>query len=230
MWIQTGDNPLDPKLVPVEELSTAEVHAHLNRFRASFHKQHGRPIRESDSKDLPEQILALFDQVGRRLTPEQLEAANARLEAQRASDREKAAQAAAERAAALEARAHEWAAFEANKERLWRSAVGDAKDQRLEVAQAVGLARPESLSGAASLCKVDVAPPSAQPTREQFIEQALDLNGLRFVADPKEAPGEADEWRRNGGDEADMAATREAWLAKNGPSSTGAEHGSVESP
>lgn len=215
MWINTGRDALDPKRVAVEDLSTEQVYDHLNHFRAAFHQRHGRPIRESDSKDLPEQILALFDQVGRRLNADERAKASARLEEQRVAEKEAAAAAEAKRLAARAARDEEWRAFEAQKEELWKSAVGEAKDQRVEVAQAVGLSSERSLSGAASFEKQERPSASSQPTtREEFVQQALDLNGLRFVPDAAEEPHEAAEWASKGGAEADETARREAWEAR----------------
>jgi len=97
---------------------------------------------------------------------------------------------------------------------IWHSAVGEAKDQRVEATKTLGLARAEMLSGAASFCKEnDEKRPATQPTREEFIHEALAVNGLRFVRDDDEEPHEAAEWDKNGGAEADEVARRDAWAA-----------------
>ena len=52
----------------MEELSTGEIKQRLEAFAASFRQRHGRAITLSDAKDLPVQIMALYDQLGRRLS------------------------------------------------------------------------------------------------------------------------------------------------------------------
>ena len=66
-----GFEHLMPKPVPVEEMSTEDIKAMLTEFEKRWRSKYGRGISMADANQLPVQILALYDQMGRRLTPEQ---------------------------------------------------------------------------------------------------------------------------------------------------------------
>ena len=113
--------------------------------------------------------------------------------------------------------AKRWADFEANKDSLWASASSEAKQQRAEAALDAGLDAAQ-LSGAASWVKLDDGhrPSASNPTRDEYLQQALDAHGYKFVPDgpsEEERQEEAAAWRRGGGDAADETAGREKWAA-----------------
>jgi len=217
-----GFEHLASKPIPAEEMTTETITTILRNFEHAWKARNGRALTLADAKDLPEQILALYDQIGKRLHPEELAAANRKLE-------ERYAEAAAARAAeeakrkdAEAARAREWQEFEANQQAAWSSAVVAARDQREEAAVSVGLdasGATRSLSGAATWVKPEEQPKAGGPTREEYLSAALDEFGLAEV-DPsalteEERRQEASEWGRKGGAAADEAARREAWTTRN---------------
>ena len=213
-----GFEHLAARPMPVEDMPTEEIKRRLEEFSGSFKKRHGRGIAPSDAKDLPVQILAMYDQIGRRLNPEERAKTEALQEA-------KAAQAAAakEEAAAKEARLEaerqkRWAEFEANKTELWKSASSSAKEQRAEAAAEAGMDSTQ-LSGAASWVKLDdgYKPMASHPTRDEFLQQCIDELGYKFIPDgptEEERQEEAAAWRRAGGSDADDVAKREEAFSK----------------
>jgi hypothetical protein len=221
---------LQNKVVPprpkTKEMSTELIKDVIYQFQADFFKRYGRPVSMDDAKHgrLPVPILELYDELGSRLSPEQQAADRERAEA-RAAAREKAeadahaaaiAKAAAdtERVAAVKAaREREWAEFEANKEAAWASAAREAHEQREEVAGSAGVL---ALSGASTFVLAD-EPPRRQPTKEEYLRQMRDEFGIPSPEDGPSAAERAAEraeeqaWARNGGDEADDLASRDAW-------------------
>lgn len=176
-----GFEHIAPAPIAVEDLSTAEIKSKLQAFEANFKMNRGRPITLADAKELPDPILALYDQLGRRLNPAELARANEVYEARTAE----AATKAAERAAAKEARAKEW---EAKKAEAWNSAKGSARSQREDDASRIGLDGPEVLSGAASWIKVEETKVPTMPTREQYLQQVLDSRpDWKLPAQPDES-------------------------------------------
>jgi len=216
---------LDMMLKPmrIEDMSTADIQARLADFEADFRKRHGRPIALADAQELPKPVLEMYDQLGRRLSPEERALAQARLEARQAAEMAVKAQAEAEAAVAAEkraasagARAREWEAFEANKEAVWRAASSEAREQREEVAAEHGLSA-SSLTGASTWLKVD-EPGKREQSKEEMIEQFRLERGLsarREELTEEQRQREAAEWSAKGGAEADAFARQEAWTKQN---------------
>ena len=220
-----GFEHLATRPVPVDELPTDEIKRRLEDFAASFKKRHGRPIALSDAKDLPVQIMALYDQLGRRLSPEERAKTDELMATKKAEAAAAAAAKAAERDAFEAARAKRWAEFEENKDALWASASSEAKEQRVEAADEAGL-DVSALAGAASFVKLDegAMPTPSHPTREEYLQQALDAHGFKFVPDgpsEEEKREEATAWARAGGADADDAARRDQWAAASGSAAPG---------
>jgi len=219
--IRKLDKVLKP--TPVDQMSTADIQARLAEFEADFCQRHGRSVALSDVPQLPKPVLEMYDQLGRRLSPEDRAKAQERLEARQAAER--AAQALAEaqataeaekRAAAVAARAKEWEAFEANKEAAWRAAASAAREQREEVAAEHGL-RAASLTGASTWLKVDEEPARQTQTKAEMIEQIRLERGLRARPDELTVEliqHEAAEWSAKGGAEADALAREEVCTAR----------------
>jgi hypothetical protein len=164
------------------DMTTEQVKETLLRFQAHWFSRHGRPVALSDARDgrLPRPVMELYDELGKRLSPEQLahdqQRAQAKAEAMKAQQAQREAQQQQEqqqRAAAQAARAQEWEVFEKNKDAAWKSAAAEAKDQREEVAGAGALA----LTGAASWVKLDDNK-STGTTREEYLEQVRADFGL----------------------------------------------------
>ena len=225
MVTQDQIRKLDKMLKPiqVEEMSTADIQARLAEFEADFRKRHGRPIAFADTQELPKPVLDMYDQLGRRLSPEERALAQARLEARQSAEMTAKAQAEVEaavaaekRAAAAAARAREWEAFEANKEAVWRSASSEAREQREEVAAEHGLSA-SSLTGASTWLKMD-EPGKREQSKEEMIEQFRLERGLsarREELTEEQRQREAAEWSAKGGAEADAFARQEAWTKQN---------------
>ena len=219
--IRNFDKMLKP--IPVEEMSTADIQARLAEFEADFRKRHGRPIALADTQDLPKPVLEMYDQLGRRLSPEEQIKALARLEARQSAEMTAKAQAEVEaavaaekRAAAAAARAREWEAFEANKEAVWRAASSEAREQREEVAAEHGLSA-SSLTGASTWLKVDEPSGKREQSKEEMIEQFRLERGLsarREELTEEQRQREAAEWSAKGGAEADALARQEAWTRR----------------
>jgi hypothetical protein len=205
-------------------MSTADIQARLAEFEADFRKRHGRPIALADTQELPKPVLEMYDQLGRRLSPEERALAQARLEARQAAEMAVKAQAEAEAAVAAEkraasagARAREWEAFEANKEAVWRAASSEAREQREEVAAEHGLSA-SSLTGASTWLKVDEPSGKREQSKEEMIEQFRLERGLsarREELTEEQRQREAAEWSAKGGAEADAFARQEAWTKQN---------------
>jgi hypothetical protein len=216
---------LDMMLKPmrIEDMSTADIQARLADFEADFRKRHGRPIALADAQDLPKPVLEMYDQLGRRLSPEERALAQARLEARQAAEMAVKAQAEAEAAVAAEkraasagARAREWEAFEASKEAVWRAASSEAREQREEVAAEHGLSA-SSLTGASTWLKVDEPCGKREQSKEEMIEQFRLERGLsarREELTEEQRQCEAAEWSAKGGAEADALARQEAWTKR----------------
>jgi len=218
-----GFEHLAAKPIPVEEMTTGTITTILHNFERAWRARNGRALTLADAKELPEQILALYDQIGKRLTPEERAAANRKLEQRHAEATAARSAEEAKHKAAEAARAKEWQSFEASKETAWSSAVVAAREQREEAAVSAGLdasGAVRSLSGAASWVKPDEHPKACGPTREAYLSAALDEFGLSQV-DPNELTEEerrqeALEWGRRRGAAADEIAGREAWATKQG--------------
>ena len=218
--IRKLDKMLKP--MPVENMSTADIQARLAEFEADFRKRHGRRIALADTHELPKPVLEMYDQLGRRLSPEEREKAQARLEARQAAVMAAKAQAEAEaavadekRAAAAAARAMEWETFQANKEAVWRAASSEAREQREEAAAEHGLSA-SSLTGASTWLKVD-EPGKREQSKEEMIEQFRLERGLsarREELTEEQRQREAAEWSAKGGAEADALARQEAWTKR----------------
>jgi len=219
--IRKVDRMLKP--TPVAELTTDEIKARLTRFETEFRERYRRPIALSDCKDMPQPVLDMYNEIGRRLTPEQRAEAEERLKAKQAAAKQVAAEEEEKRAAAAAVRAKEWETFEANKDALWREASSAARDQRSEVAAAHGLSE-RTLSGAATFVRdVDEGEPkrnpTLNPTREEFIEQKRLERGLSArPGEPteEEKQRELDEFAAKGGAAADAVAQAEAWTKRMG--------------
>lgn len=181
---------LNEKLVPQmllptpSEMTIEHVKEELLAFQASWYKQHHRPVKPSDTPALPRRIAELYDELGRRLTPEQVAADQAKAKARQVAEDECAAKreaevaaAAAQRKAIAEARAKEWEEFEKNKEAAWRAAKGEAEDQREEVADEKGVSS-IALTGASTFVKIDQGEKDTRLTSEQYIEQCKADFGL----------------------------------------------------
>ena len=209
-----SERPRTISQLRVSELTTDELKRRISEFEADFMSQNGRRVALTDAPRLPKEMLALYDQLGRRLNPEEVAKAQALWRSKEAAAKEAeaaAAREAARRASADEARAREWAEFEANQADMWKSAVSSARDQRSEVAEFAGIAAHE-LSGAASMVRPpDVQKPSA-PTRAEYIQQVLDSRGLIVQEGPTQEEQEEEEarWAKDGAD-ADAVARAEAW-------------------
>ena len=215
---------LDMMLKPmrIEGMSTADIQARLADFESDFRKRHGRPIALADAQELPRPVLEMYDQLGRRLSPEERAQAQTRLEARQAAETAAKAQAEAEAAVAAEkraasagARAREWEAFEANKEAVWRAASSEAREQREEAAAEHGLSA-ASLTGASTWLKVD-EPGKREQSKEEMIEQFRLERGLsarREELTEEQRQREAAEWSAKGGAEADALARQEAWTKR----------------
>ena len=210
-----GFEHLATRPVPVDELPTDEINR-LEDFAASF-KRHGRPI-ALGRKDLRVQIA--------RPTWAAQSEERAKTDLIMATKRDDAAAAAAAKAAERDAfeaaRAKRWAEFEENKDALWASASSEAKEQRVEAADEAGL-DVSALAGAASFVKLDegAMPTPSLPTREEYLQQALDAHGFKFGPDgpsEEEKREEATAWARAGGADADDAARRDQWAAASGTS------------
>jgi len=190
-------------------MSTAEIKEMLLAFETRWRAKYGCAVTLADQKDLPQQILALYDQIGRRLNPEERAAANALWETKKNAAKAEAEAAAAKRAAIEETRAKQWAEFDAHKNTLWKSAVGDARNQREAVAVEAGVSALD-LTGAATFVKPPDVERDSRPTREQYIQQACDERGL-VLLDPtklteEEKDAEHAQWVKRGGAAADEAA------------------------
>ena len=215
---------LDMMLKPmrIEGMSTADIQARLADFESDFRKRHGRPIALADAQELPRPVLEMYDQLGRRLSPEERAQAQTRLEARQAAETAAKAQAEAEAAVAAEkraasagARAREWEAFEANKEAVWRAASSEAREQREEAAAEHGLSA-SSLTGASTWLKVD-EPGKREQSKEEMIEQFRLERGLsarREELTEEQRQRETAEWSAKGGAEADALARQEAWTKR----------------
>ena len=218
--------------MPIEEMSYDMLKERLTTFQHQWYARHGRRITPEDEKAgrVPIPVIMLYNELGKRLSPEQvaadLEASKARaaaeaeVAAKAAAEAETAAAAKAEAEAAVrEARDKEWAAFEASREDAWKSATMEAKDQRIDVAgKAGGLA----LSGAASFLKPDDCIKDSRPTLEEYVQQCREEFFGPQEEDNSEAIAEAEGWRRGGGAEADAIAFREAWEKKQADESAAA--------
>ena len=212
--------------MPLEEMSYEMIKERLYTFQQQWWARHGRRVTPEDERAgrVPVPIINLYTELGKRLTPEQVAADKARVEARQAAEKEAAAKAKADADAAAEAdaariasckeaRAKEWEEFEAGREAAWRSATTDARDQRVEAAGEVGA---KALTGAATWVHVDEGTKDSRPTREEYLQQAMDEFGLRVEKDEAGLAAEAAQWERGGGAEADAVAQREAWKQRQG--------------
>jgi len=177
---------INPPRLPaaLSEMTLEEIKETLLGFQAEWYKMYRRPVQPSDTPQLPRQICELYDELGKRLSPEQVASDVERSKARKAAAMELAAQRAAEadaiakrEAEAAEARAKEWEEFEKNKEVAWRSAAAEAAEQRGEAAEVKGVSA-LSLTGASTFVKVDEGERDTRPTREQFIQSCKDDFGL----------------------------------------------------
>lgn len=181
---------LNEKLVPqlllpaASEMAMEQIKEELLSFQASWFQQHGRPVKPSDTPELPRRVCELYDELGRRLTPEQVAidqakaTARATAEADLVAKREaEVTKAAARHEAAKQARAKEWEEFETSKDQLWKAAKAEAEDQREEVASGEGVSA-IALTGASTFVKIDEGMKDTRPTREQYIEQCMSDFGL----------------------------------------------------
>lgn len=177
---------INPPRLPaaLSEMTMEQIKETLLSFQAEWYKMYRRPVRPSDTPQLPQQICELYDELGKRLSPEQVAKDIEQSKARKAAAVEQAAQRAAEadaaakrQAEAAEARAKEWEEFEKNKDAAWKSAAAEAADQRDEAADAKGVSA-LSLTGASTFVKVDEIERDTRPTREQFIQSCKDDFGL----------------------------------------------------
>merc|ERR1719453_801427 len=181
---------LNEKLVPqlvlpaTTDMSMEDIKAELLELQAAWFRQHCRPVKPSDAPALPQRVCQLYDELGRRLTPEQVAIDQAKAKARQSAEAEldskrqaEAAEVAARRKAAEEARAKEWEEFEQNREAAWKAAKGEAEDQREEVAEGEGVSA-IALTGASTFVKIDQGERDTRPTREQYIEQCKADFGL----------------------------------------------------
>jgi hypothetical protein len=213
---------------PFAEVPYEMLKERLLRFQTEWWQKHGRKVTPEDMATglVPGEVICMYNEIGKRLTPEQQAqdveqkaAREARAAARKAEDEARQAAAAEKRAedearldAAAETREEEWAAFEANKEDEWTSAKAAAKDQRVEAAggSAIGA---HVLSGAASFVKPAEMATKTGPTWEEYVQQARDDFGLRDDDDDEASAQQAEalRWARDGGAAADELAQREAW-------------------
>ena len=211
--------------VPAEKMTYEQLTERLLEFQKQWWARYKRKITPEDEAAglVPPPVQLLYNELGKRLSPEQL-AKDQELKQERdAKAAEEAAKAAAEkeaaaakRAEAEAARAKEWEEFEKNKEAAWTSAAAEAKDQRVDAAGSELGAM--ALSGAASWVKIDEPPKreGGAMTREEYIQGAMAEFGI--VADDAEEKEERrlerEKWKREGGRAADEAAKEEAWRKK----------------
>ena len=215
------------KPTSAEELPIDAIKARLAEFENDFAKRFGRRVTMADAPELPKPVLDLYDQLGRRLNPEERQKAEERLQAKKDAaqeeTREAAAAAAAEadrKAAAATAREQEWADFELNQESVWKAAASEAKEQREAVAHENGLSSGRLLSGAATWKYEEVFKPEMNPTKEQYIEEARLARGLTArpgMQTEEEMEAEEAEWAAKGGDEADRVEREAAAPTAAGP-------------
>jgi len=208
--------------IPPQDLSTEEIQEKLLGFQAQWWAHHRRKLTAEDAGNglVPTPVLALYDELGKRLTPEQVAADQELKKKREAAAKQAAAKTeadvaalAAQRAAIEDARAKEWAEFHANKEAAWKSAASEAHDQRKEAAGG-GSFGARALSGAASFVKTESVQKSGGPTREEYLQQAMDDFGIRGEDEDHAAERRREEeaqWARGGGADADAVARLEAW-------------------
>ena len=165
-------------------MTVQQIKDTLLSFQAEWFRMYRRPVQPSDTPQLPQQICELYDELGKRLSPEQVAADLEKSKARKSAEAQQAAQRAAEadatarrQAEAAEARAKEWEEFEKNKDAAWKSAAAEAADQREEAAEVKGVAA-VSLTGASTFVKVDEAERDSRPTREQYIQSCKDDFGI----------------------------------------------------
>lgn len=211
--------------MPIEKMSYEMIKERLITFQHQWYARHGRKVTPEDEQAgrVPVPILQLYNELGKRLSPEQVASDQAASKERAAAEAEAAAKVAAEAAAeaatraaadaeAKEARAKEWATFEATKEAAWKSSTTEAKEQRVDAAgSALG---ERALSGAASMVYVDEGTRDSRPTLEEYIQQAREEFGLVTHDDGTEAAEEAAQWAARGGAAADEVAFRDAWDKK----------------
>ena len=91
--------------MPLEEMSYEMIKERLYTFQQQWWARHGRRVTPEDERAgrVPVPIINLYTELGKRLTPEQVAADKARVEARQAAEKEAAAKAKADADAAAEA-------------------------------------------------------------------------------------------------------------------------------
>lgn len=202
---------------PVSEMKTEVLKELLHEWQADWYRRYGRKVTPDDAAAgrVPQSVLEMYDEVGKRLSPEEMAADKRRAADAKAAEEE--AHAAAAARAAQEARRRDeaeaerrarWAEFEAKKEEVWRSAAAEARDQREDVAGPAA----HALTGASTWVRSEEAAPRSQPTKEEVLEDRDRAFGLA----PPEGPSPAElreeqEYCARDGAAADRAAREEAW-------------------
>jgi len=240
--LQEQARKLEKKTMPMrpQDMTYEVLKEHLMAFQAEWFRKYGRRITPADEEAglVPQPVQIMYHELGKRLSPEQLEHDQQMKAKREAAEAEAAAAAAAEaeaaakaRAEAEAARAKEWEAFEVNRDNLWAAASAEAKDQRIEAAGG-SEAGAKALSGAASWAKPEDVTRDSRPTIEEYLQQARDEFGIPSV-DEEEAAMRAEEavkWARDGGDAADAVARREAWAAAKAAEGDQSSNGPVAVP